>query len=103
MFLSQILKIAKMDFFRNSITLLSLFKNKNDVTLLINQNLNLHVVILFFNRKMILGLKIKYFFEFFLIFAIIFFFCVSTIATSKTLHYSEHWFDRYLCLKLNLH
>ena len=46
-------EIVKMDFFQNSTTLLSCFMYKNAVSHLINQNLNLHVPIFIFKRKMI--------------------------------------------------
>ena len=49
-----------MDFFQNSTTLLSLFMNKNDGTQSINQNLNFVSWLLFFNRKMIFGVKKKF-------------------------------------------
>ena len=66
----------KMEFLHSSTTPLSLFMNKNDATLLIKSNLNLHVLI-FFNKKMILKIVCLFFFHqkyFYLIFALEMFF-----------------------------
>ena len=70
-FLSQILTIetngtmaiAKLDFLQNSTTPLSSLMNKNDVTHLINQNQNFHVLILIFWGVKNTFFTKKYFFE----------------------------------------
>ena len=49
------MKIAKVDLLHNSITLLSLFMDKNGVTHMINRSHNLHVLIFNVYRNMILG------------------------------------------------
>ena len=58
--LNEKTEIAKMDFLHNSTTVLSLFMKINHFTHFINQNLNLHLLILFIFliEKMVLELKI---------------------------------------------
>ena len=90
----------KSDSFHNSTTRSFLFISKNDVTHLINQNLNLHELNFIFKRKIAFGVKNTVFTNFRLRNDL----CVSMIAISKTGQYSERWFERFLlCLKFNVH